>query len=139
MSTINREVVAAIDEPKLYAEIDSDKNVLMYQWKGHILDEEAKKGFSDILDLAKKHQITEIIADISQFKGGTVKTAKWVDEHYSDMLKEGGVEKIAVIVPESACGEFSNSVALGEKFVSLLQVEKFTSSASAYAWFGKVR
>ncbi|WKN45721.1 STAS/SEC14 domain-containing protein [Tunicatimonas pelagia] len=139
MNTMNteKETVVAIDESKLYVEINPDKNVLMYQWKGHILDEETREGFLRILNLIKKHQIVNLIADISQFKGGSIKTAKWVDEQWSEMLKGNGVEKIAIVVPESAFGEFSNSVALGQKFVSLLEVEKFTSSAEAYAWFEK--
>ena len=137
MNAVSQKPIVAINEPKLYAEIDLEKNVLMYQWKGHILDDEAKNGFSDILNLAKKHKLSQIIADISQFKGGTVKTAKWVDEHYSEMLKGAGVKKVAVVVPESSFGEFSNSVALGQKFVSLLEVEKFPSMPAAYNWFEK--
>ena len=67
---ILKELVAVIDEPKLYAEVDSEK--LMYQWKGHILDEEAEKGFLDLLDLIKRHGLTNVVADVSKFKGGTV-------------------------------------------------------------------
>ena len=70
-----------------------------------------------------------------KFKGGTVETAKWVGEVISEKMKAAGVEKVAVAIPESAFGEFSNRIALGEKFVSLLNVEKFTSAKDAYAWF----
>ncbi|MEM9834758.1 MAG: STAS/SEC14 domain-containing protein [Bacteroidota bacterium] len=132
---MSKVAVVAIDEPKLYAEIDAEKSVLMYQWKGHILDEEAEKGFLNLLALIKKHRIANVVADVSKFKGGTVKTAKWVNDHYSEMLRDAKVQKIAVIVPESAFGQFSNMVALGEKTVTLLDVEKFTNIESAYIWF----
>ena len=137
MDTIMQISVVAIDEPKLYVEVDALNSVLLYQWKGHILDDEAKAGFLSILDLIQRHNITNVIADISKFKGGTVTTAKWVNDEYSEMLKEAGIQKVAVTVPESAFGEFSNRVALGEKTVTLLDVEKFTSSEDAYNWFGQ--
>lgn len=137
MDTIMQISVVAIDEPKLYVEVDALNSVLLYQWKGHILDDEAKSGFLSILDLIQRHNIANVIADISKFKGGTVTTAKWVNDEYSEMLKEAGIQKVAVTVPESAFGEFSNRMALGEKTVTLLDVEKFTSSEDAYSWFGQ--
>ena len=51
------------------------------------------------------------------------------------MLKEAGVRKVATTVPESAFGEFSNRMALGEKLVKTLAVEKFTNTQDAYVWF----
>jgi hypothetical protein len=135
MDTIMQISVVAIDEPKLYVEVDALNSVLLYQWKGHILDDEAKAGFLAILDLIQKHKIANVIADISKFKGGTVTTAKWVNDQYSEMLKKAGIQKVAVTVPESAFGEFSNRMALGEKTVTLLDVEKFTSSEDAHTWF----
>lgn len=134
-TTILNDVQVAIDTPKLYVEVDASNSVLLYQWKGHILDDEAKAGFTQIIDLIKKNHITNVIADLFKFKGGTVETAKWVSDVISEKMKAAGVEKLAVTVPESAFGEFSNRIALGEKFVSLLKVEKFTSAKDAYAWF----
>ena len=134
-TTILNDVQVAIDTPKLYVEVDASSSVLLYQWKGHILDDEAKAGFVQILDLIKKHRITNVIGDLFKFKGGTVETAKWVNDVLAEKLKAAGVKKVATTVPESAFGEFSNRIALGEKTVSLLQVEKFTSAKDAYAWF----
>lgn len=135
MTTILKNVHVAIDTPKLYVEVDSSSSVLLYQWKGHILDDEAKAGFTQILDLIKKHHITNVVADLFKFKGGTVETAKWVNDTLSEKLRAAGVKKVATTVPESAFGEFSNRIALGEKTVSLLKVEKFTNAKDAYAWF----
>ena len=137
MDALVKNIVVEIDKPKLYAEVDQTKNVLLYRWKGHILDDEATDGFSELLAIIKKRGINNVIADISQFKGGTVKIAKWVNEEYSEMLKSANVQKMAIIVPESAFGEFSNTVALGQKFVSLIQVEKFSALQDAHNWFEK--
>ncbi|MGB3777717.1 MAG: hypothetical protein WA960_05120 [Tunicatimonas sp.] len=134
-TTILNDVKVAIDNAKLYVEVDASSSVLLYQWKGHILDDEAKAGFLQIIDLIKKNHITNVVADLFKFKGGTVETAKWVGEVISEKMKAAGVEKVAISLPESSFGEFSNRIALGEKFVSLLNVEKFTSAKDAYAWF----
>ncbi len=134
-TTILNDVRVAVDNPKLYVEIDASSKVLLYQWKGHILDDEAKAGFLQIIDLIERNRITNVVADLFKFKGGTVETAKWVGEVISEKMKAAGVEKVAVAIPESAFGEFSNRIALGEKFASLLNVEKFTSAKDAYAWF----
>ena len=134
-TTILNDVRVAIDTSKLYVEVDTSNSVLLYQWKGHILDDEAKAGFLQIIDLIKKNRITNVVADLFKFKGGTVETAKWVGEVISEKMKAAGVEKVAITVPESAFGEFSNRIVLGEKFVSLLNVEKFTNDKDAYAWF----
>jgi hypothetical protein len=135
MTTILNNVQVAINTAKLYVEVDASSSVLLYQWKGHILDDEAKAGFTQILDLIKKNHVTNVVADLFKFKGGTVETAKWVNDVLAEKLKTAGVKKVATTVPESAFGEFSNRIALGEKTVSLLQVEKFTSAKDAYAWF----
>jgi hypothetical protein len=134
-TTILNDVRVAVDNPKLYVEIDTSSKVLLYQWKGHILDDEARAGFTQIVELVKKNRITNVVADLFKFKGATVETAKWVGEVISEKMKSAGVEKVAVTVPESAFGEFSNRIVLGEKFVSLLNVEKFTNAKDAYAWF----
>nr|WKN39373.1 hypothetical protein K4G66_11795 [Tunicatimonas sp. TK19036] len=136
-TTMQKTSEVAINDPKLYVEIDKANSVILYQWKGHILDDEAKAGFLNVLKLINTHKITYIVADLFKFKGGTVTTAKWVNDEYSVMLKEAGVKKVATTVPESAFGEFSNRMALGEKLVALLQVEKFTNTQDAYAWFNQ--
>lgn len=137
MTTILKNAQVAIDNPKLYVEVDRTNQVLLYQWKGHILDAEAKEGFTLIVNLIKANRVSNLIADLFKFKGGSVETAKWVNETYSDMLKNAGIKKVATIVPESAFGEFSNRLALGPKTVSLLEVEKFTSAQEAYNWFAQ--
>ena len=137
MTTILRESLAVIDTPKLYVEVDRLNKVLLYQWKGHILDGEARKGFVEIVDLIKKNNVVNLIADLFKFKGGTVETAKWVNDQYSLMLKDAGIKKVATTIPESAFGEFSNRIALGDKTVTLLKVEKFTSTEDAYNWFAE--
>lgn len=137
MTTILKDAQVAIDNLKLYVEVDRANKVLLYQWKGHILNGEAKEGFSLIADLIKANEVGNLIADLFKFKGGTVETAKWVNDTYSDMLKNAGIKKVATTIPESAFGEFSNRLALGPKTVSLLEVEKFTSAQEAYDWFAQ--
>ena len=137
METIIQTSVVSINNPKLYAEVDRNNSVLLYQWKGHIMDDEAKEGFLSLTKLIKEHNLVNLLADITKFKGGTIATAKWVNTQWSEMVKEAGIKKVGVLVPESAFGEFSNQVALGEKFVSLLEVEKFNDISDAYAWFGQ--
>lgn len=135
MTTILTEVKVAINSAKLYVEVDQENSVLLYQWKGHILDDEAKEGFLQIIELIKEHEIQNLIADLFKFKGGTVETAKWVNDTYSELLKGAGIKKVATTIPESAFGEFSNRLALGAKTVTLLKVEKFTNTPDAYKWF----
>ena len=135
MTTILKEAKIAIDNSKLYVEIDRANSTLLYQWKGHILDGEARSGFTQIIELIKANNVKNLIADLFRFKGGTVETAKWVNENYSRMLKEAGIKKVATTIPESAFGEFSNRIALGDKTVTLLEVEKFTSAHDACQWF----
>ena len=135
MTTILKESHIAIDSPKLYVEVDQANRVLLYQWKGHILDGEARSGFTQIVELIRKHKVNNLIADLFKFKGGTVETAKWVNESYSSMLRDAGIKKVATTIPESAFGEFSNRIALGDKTVALLEVEKFTSAHDACNWF----
>lgn len=134
-TTILNDVLVTIDHDKLYVEVDPLNHVLLYQWKGHILDGETKEGYQQILKLIKKHQITYLIADLYKFKGGMVETGKWVNETLSELLKSAGIQKVATTLPESAFGEFSNRIALGDKTVSLLKVEKFTNTKDAYQWF----
>lgn len=134
-TTVLNDAQVTIDAPKLYIEVDPFKSILFYQWKGHILDSEAKAGFAQILDLIKKHRVTNLVADLFKFKGGTVETAKWANDVLSERLRDAGIKKVAVTVPESAFGEFSSRIALGEKFVSVLPVEKFTNAKDARAWF----
>ena len=137
MTTTLTDVKVAINSPKLIVEVDEPNSVLLYQWKGHILDDEAKKGFLQIIDLIKLHKVRNVIADLFKFKGGTVETAKWVNDTYSELLRDAGVKKVATTIPESAFGEFSNRLALGAKTVTLLEVEKFTSTQDAYKWFSQ--
>ncbi len=134
-TTILNDVQVAIDTPKLNVEVDVSNSVLLYQWNGHILDDEARAGFNQIVDLVKKHQITNLIADLFKFKGAPVETAKWVNDVLTEKLKAAGVKKVAVTLPESAFGEFSNRIAMGEKGMSLFDIEKFTTAKDAYVWF----
>ncbi|WKN30797.1 STAS/SEC14 domain-containing protein [Porifericola rhodea] len=124
-----------------YLEIthDEQKNVVFYKWIGRISDEDARKGMDQILDVIKSTQSVDLVADLTAFTGGSVEIAKWVNEHWSDMLVAAGLKNVAVKLPESAFGGFSNTVALGPKFVSLINVEKFVSNEDVYAWIEQKR
>jgi len=135
MDTIMEISVVAINKPKLYVEVDALNSVLLYQWKGRILDNEARAGFLAILDFIRKHEISNIIADVSKFEGGMINTVQWINDKYSEMLKEAGVQKIAVTVPKCVFGEFSARTEFGEKIVTLLDVKKFSCAEDAYIWF----
>ncbi|MEM9676405.1 MAG: hypothetical protein AAF992_27685 [Bacteroidota bacterium] len=135
MNTIMDISVVAIDEPKLQVRVDALNSVLSYQWKEPILDDEVTTGFLAILNLIERHSIANVIADLSAFEEGTVTTDRWINDNYCETLKEVGIRKMAVIVPENAFNEFSNRMVLSEKVVSLLNAKKFTSKEDAHIWF----
>ena len=116
---------------------DEEKNIIIYKWLGRISDEDAKTGMLKILDIIKKTKSQNLVADLTAFLGGSVNIAKWVNDEWSQMIYDAGLRNVAVKLPESAFGGFSNTVALGLKFVSLMKVEKFVSLADAYSWIEK--
>jgi hypothetical protein len=113
---------------------NSQDKAVEYKWIGFIKEDDAKVGLQKILETIKEKKAINLIADIKEFKGGTVETAKWVNEVWSDQLVAAGLKNVAITVPENIFGEFSNKVALGEKFVKNLKVEKFSSVVQARAW-----
>ena len=133
ISTATGKVV--FDAPYLMVSINEEERAIIYKWIGHIKDEEAQKGMNLITDNIRRHSLKNMVADLNEFKGGSVNIAKWVNEVWSENLKAAGLEKLAVNVPVSAFGDFSNKLALGAKTVSLLKVNKFTSFSDAFAWF----
>lgn len=126
-----REVYIA---PHLEVYRDEEKNIIIYKWNGRINDVDGKNGMLKILEIIKKHRAKALVADLTSFLGGSVTIGKWVNEEWSQMLYDAGLRNVAIKLPESAFGGFSNTVALGLKFVSLLNVEKFVSSDEAYHW-----
>lgn len=126
-----REIFVA---PHLEIYREEAKNIIIYKWKGRISDEDGKNGMLKVLEIIKKHKAKALIADLTTFMGGSVAIGKWVNEEWSQMLYDAGLRNVAVRLPESAFGGFSNTVALGLKFVSLLHVEKFISFDEAYLW-----
>lgn len=126
---------AIFDAPYVVVYINKEESTLIYKWMGHIKDEDALKGMNLITENIRTHSLKNMIADITEFKGGSVNTAKWVNEVWSEQLQAAGLQKLAVNVPASAFGDFSNKLALGAKTVSLLKVSKFITFADAFAWF----
>ncbi len=122
-----------------YLEVKHDEknNIIIYKWIGRINDEDAKTGMLKILEIIKRNKTPNLVADLTAFLGGSVNTAKWVNEEWSQMIYNAGLRNVAVKLPESAFGGFSNTVALGLKFVSLLNVEKFITLEDAYHWIEK--
>ena len=113
---------------------NSVDRVVEYKWIGFVNEADAKTGLIKILETIKQNKVKHLIADIKEFRGGTVETAKWVNDVWSDQLVQAGLRNVAITVPENIFGEFSNKVALGEKFVQKLKVEKFSSVAQARVW-----
>lgn len=114
-----------------------EKNIITYKWIGKIHDVDGKNGMLIILELIKKHKVKGLIADLTSFLGGSVKIGKWINEEWSQMLYDAGLRNVAVRLPLSVFDDFSNTVALGLKFVSLLKVEKFIGIEDAYHWIGR--
>jgi hypothetical protein len=108
-----------------------------YKWIGFISAQQAKAGMDQINAIIKETRASNLLADVSQFKGGAVESAKYVNEVWCEQLKRLGITHVAVNVPESAFGDFSNRMALGERTVTLLKVEKFVSHEDAYKWFNR--
>lgn len=123
------------EAPYLIVSVNEGEKAIIYKWKGHIKDEEATKGMNLITENIRKYSLKNMVADLNEFKGGSVNIAKWVNDVWSENLKAAGLEKLAVNVPESAFGDFSNKLALGAKTVSLLKVNKFTTITDAFTWF----
>ena len=126
---------AIFDAPYVEVHLNREESTLIYKWIGHIKDEDAMKGMNLITENIGKHSLKNMIADLSEFKGGSENTARWVNEVWSENLKAAGLQKLAVNVPANVFGDFSNKLALGTKAVSLLQVKKFTTYEDAFAWF----
>ena len=135
--TKNNVLEAKFKTSYLEVNYNSIHQVVEYKWIGHIKDADAKTGMNKITEIIKQMKAKNLLADISAFKGGSVDAAKWVNDVWSDHLVNAGLKNVAVNVPANAFGEFSNKLALGEKFVSLLKVEKFQSFDQAYIWFEK--
>jgi hypothetical protein len=139
MSVLTKEnnLITKFQTSYLEVNYNEKRKIVAYKWIGHIMETEAKTGMAKILDIIKETKSKNLLADITSFKGGSVDTAKWVNDVWSQQLVNAGLRNVAVNVPLSAFGEFSNKIALGEKFISLLKVEKFTSLDEAYSWFEK--
>lgn len=118
---------------------NEEKNVIIYKWIGRISDQDARNGMTKILNIIRDAKAEDLVADLTAFTGGSVETAKWVNEEWSQLLVKAGLKHVAVKLPESAFGGFSNTVALGPKFVSLLKVEKFVSLDDVYRWIEERR
>src|SRR5687768_6610877 len=127
MSLLTKENSSTTKFKTSYIEVNYNekRKIVEYKWIGRISDGDAKTGMAKLLDIIKTTKSKNLLADITSFQGGSVETAKWVNDIWSKQLVEAGLKNVAVNVPLSAFGEFSNKLALGEKFVSLLKVEKF--------------
>lgn len=125
--------------PYLKIHHDHQKNIVIYQWFGKVNDKDSKSGVHTIVDIIKKKKTKSTVADLTDFRGGTVETAKWINEVGNRMLADAGVECMALKIPESAFGEFSITLALGSQFPSPFTVEKFTSWDDIYRWIEQQR
>ncbi len=135
MSIHTEQRVSKLKLPHLEVSYHPDQKTVEYKWIGFITAQQAKSGMDQISAIIKQTRVRKLVADISQFKGGAVESAKYVNDTWSEQLKQIGITHVAVNVPENVFGDFSNRMALGEKTVSLLKVEKFTSLEDAYEWF----
>lgn len=123
------------ESPYLKVSVNLEEGALIYKWIGHIQEADAKKGMNLITDNISKHSFTNMLADLSEFKGGSINIARWVNEVWSESLKEAGLQKLAINIPTGAFADFSHKISLGAKTVSLLEVNKVTSYEDAYSWF----
>lgn len=136
---VKERLIEKYKAPYLEVLHNAENNVIIYKWIGRISDQDARNGMNKILNIIKETKAQDLVADLTAFTGGSVETAKWVNDEWGQMLVNVGLKNVAVKLPESAFGGFSNTVALGPKFVSLLHVEKFVSIDDVYRWIEKKR
>lgn len=137
MSIHTEQRVSKLKLPHLEVSYHPLHKTVEYKWIGFITALQAKSGMDQISAIIQQTKVRNLVADISQFKGGAVESAKYVNDVWSEQLKSIGITHVAVNVPENVFGNFSNQMALGEKTVSLLKVEKFTTLEDAYQWFNR--
>lgn len=135
MSTLTVEKISFYKTSYIEVLYNSTHQAVEYKWIGFVNDEKSRDGMKKITEAIGKYKAPYLIADLWEFKGGVAETAKYVNDVWSEELKKAGVKKIALNLPDSIFGEISNKKAVGEKFVKLHTVEKFTSLEQAYEWF----
>lgn len=121
-------------EPYLEARVDNELKAIVYKWKGYIRDEEAMTGMRRLLDMVKQSKAVNLLADLTAFAGGSVEMAKWIDRIWSAQLKEAGVKNLAIILPISSVGEYTNTLALGPHAAQNLNSKLFDSEQKAAEW-----
>lgn len=107
---------------------------IQYQLKGYLTEEEARLFFEKILLYAEQTQSSNLIADLSEFKGAHMNLAKYVDQVWSKQLARTGIRRVAMNHPTSKFGAFANKIAAGPEVQAKLITKEFESLDDAVKW-----
>lgn len=97
-------------------------------------EDEARLFFEKILLYASQTGSRNLIADLSEFKGAHMNLAKYVNHIWSKQLAQTGIRRVAMTLPVSKFGAFSNRIASGPEVQANLITKEFESLDDAVRW-----
>lgn len=111
-----------------------DFDTLYYKLTGYVEEEEAKDFFEKALHFISQTDSSSLLADLTDFKGGSQNLASYVNQVFSQKLSDAGIERLGMNRPKSVFGEFNNKLAAGSSARKFLKVKEYTQLEEALQW-----
>lgn len=114
-----------------------DLKTLFYKLSGYIEEPEADTLFTRVLEEIEKTKVLKLVADLTDFKGGSLILAKYMNQVWIQKLANAGIIRIAFTKPRSRFGQFTNKIATEGNVNTLLQFKEFKDLNAAFNWIEK--
>lgn len=121
-------------DPFLLIKHVPEQETLFYKLSGYLEEPEGNIFFRKVLEEIEATKARKLVADLAEFKGGSITLAKYIDQVWTYKLANAGVIRIAFTNPRSKFGKFTNKVATGSQANMLLELRGFKNLNAAFDW-----
>lgn len=134
--SIIRQVSSTVLHTSSFCQIDHLPvcKTICYQLKGYLEEDDAREFLEKVLFYIQKTQSQNLIAELSDYKGTHMDLAKYLGQVWSHKLTRFGVKRIAINVPKSKFGAFSNKISTISQGQTDLTYKDFNNLDDALAW-----
>ena len=114
-----------------------NETTILFKWDGFLDVENIVKAHETSLDLIRKHQVSRLIEDVSDFSGPFSKANDWFVTTYTPAIIKLGVRKTAVVLNDNFFTQLSvNDLKENPEFKKMgLLYRVFNSVKDAEEWF----
>jgi hypothetical protein len=131
---MNEQAKIMFDKPYITIHWNPDDKIILMEWKAFVMGDNFREALDTGLNLAVEHGTNRWLADLRKLGVLSNPDQKWSVDDWHPRALDGGINRMALVLPESAVATMGVNNIMRKVNDDTLIVNYFATVEEAYDW-----